>query len=104
MPQVSLSPGTVRRLDVLFAGPDRREAERLLAEECGSNLPFCENSTPESLERLRFAALKLSNGSLPELRKAVALAKLDWRDLLMAAGFGHDLTAHAAWYPESRSR
>lgn len=51
------------------------------------------------LERVRFAALKLSTGSLAGLRRAVELAKLDARDLLMAAGFGHDVRAHEAWFP-----
>lgn len=102
MTPVPLSHETRRRIDALFAPVGRAAAERLLVAECGNNLPFCEHSTAESLERLRFAALKLSEGSLQKLREAVELAKLDWRDLLMAAGFGHDVAAHAAWFPEVR--
>ena len=47
-----------------------------------------------SLERLRYAALKLSGGRLDALREAVELARIDWRDLLMGAGFGYDVHAH----------
>ena len=34
------------------------------------------------------------------LDKAITLAKLDWRDLLMSAGFGHDVNQHMIWYQE----
>jgi hypothetical protein len=51
------------------------------------------------LERCRFAALKLSCGQLEKLRGAIELAAKDWRDLLMAAGFGRDLEAHLRWLP-----
>ncbi|HEX7898397.1 MAG TPA: hypothetical protein VF950_11600 [Planctomycetota bacterium] len=94
-----LSPETRRRLDVLFPGRDRDEAARLLEEECGNNLPSCGRSTSVSMERLRFAALKRSRGHLGKLKDAIQLAKIDWRDLLMAAGFGEDVDAHRTWEP-----
>jgi len=84
---------------MLFKEQDRPDATRWLTEECGRNLPFCENSTPQSLERIRFAALKLSAGDLMGLLEAIELAKADWRDLLMAAGFGEDVRAHEFWIP-----
>jgi hypothetical protein len=46
------------------------------------------------MERVRFAVLKLSGGDLEKLRKAIKLAQTDWRDLLMAAGFGHDVNVY----------
>lgn len=70
--------------------------------ECGTNLPFCEKSTPESLERIRFATLKLSKGSIRQLRESVDLAKMDWRDALVAAGFAESLTAHIEWVPKKQ--
>lgn len=94
-----LSSFTRARLSVMFRDRDRAEAVRLLEVECGRNLPFCEGSTPEDLERLRFAALKLSGGNLKDLRLAIQLAKTDWRDLLLAAGFGYSTTAHLDWTP-----
>jgi len=34
------------------------------------------------------------------LAVGIYLAQSDWRDLLMAAGFGDDTTQHLAWYNE----
>src|SRR5262245_39029998 len=96
---VPLSAETSKRLQALFGGAERVEAERLLIERCGDNLPLCERSTPASLERIRFAALKLGNGDLAALRSAVELANLDWRDLLVAADFADDVQAHQSWFP-----
>lgn len=99
---IPLSEKTRRRLEALFARSDRPLAEALLVKECADNLPCVEHATPSSLERVRFAALKMSNGDLGKLAGAVALAKVDWRDLLMGAGFA-DLRAHEAWRPASKT-
>ena len=88
MPNVPLSDDTQRRVDALFAENERAEATQLLVEQCGDNLPFDEGQGPVQLERIRFAVLKLSAGSLAELREAIALAKTDSRDVLVAAGSG----------------
>jgi hypothetical protein len=95
----TLTAETQRRLEILFKEEDRAEVTRLLVEECGNNLLLLEKSSPKDLERFHFAALRLSGGNLAELRKAVELAKLDWRDLLMSAGFAHDAHAHERWMP-----
>ena len=101
MSGVPLSDPTRLRLEILFpVDDDRRRATAMLVNECGSNLPFCEDYSPVQLERLRFAALKLSGGDLNRLREAVELAKIDWRDLLMAAGFGNNIRAHERWVPK----
>jgi len=96
-----LSPETLRRLHLLFAPDDRAAAETLLVNECGSNLPFLQKLDMFGLERFRFAAMKVSAGDLDRLREAVRMAQWDWRDLLVAAGFGHDVTAHERWLPEA---
>jgi hypothetical protein len=88
-----LSQETLRRLDILFPPEDRERAKALLYEQCGNNLAYYE------IERIRFAALKYSDGNLLLLDRAVKLAQQDWRDLLMAAGFG-DVEAHRAWEPK----
>ena len=98
-----LSPETRRRLDALFAPDDRAEAEQLLVDECGNNLPFLHELDQFQLERFRFAAMKLSQGLLSGLRQAIVLAKTDWRDLLMAAGFDEDLTEHQRWWPSGHA-
>jgi hypothetical protein len=98
---IELSTATRRHIATLFPLADAEEAADLLARECAENLPLIgRHATPESLERFRFAALRLSAGSLAGLRDAIALAKVDWRDLLVAAGFGHDVRAHEVWQPQ----
>jgi len=74
------------------------EVTELLVRECGNNLSFLQDLDEYGLERFRFAALKLSGGQIEKLREAIHLAKADWRDLLMAAGFGNPET-HKQWFP-----
>lgn len=95
----AMSPGTRRRVELLFRAEEREEVARLLAERCGNNLGFREPLDAVALERFRFAALKSSGGDLERLREAVTLAELDWRDLLVAAGFADDIHAHERWSP-----
>lgn len=91
-----LSPLTIRLVQKIF--PNHiDEVSQLLEEQCGQNLPYCENDTPESLQRFRFAALKASSGKMDGLIEAVELAKMDWRDLLVLAGFANNLEAHEKW-------
>ncbi len=97
---VDLSPETSRRVDILFSPDDRAKARELLVQNCGNNLPFCRESTMYQLERVRFAALKYSDGDLGALERAVTLAQRDWRDLLMATGFANDVRAHQRWIPK----
>ncbi len=101
MEHVSLSPETRLRLNAVFAPVDLNDAEMLLVEECGRNLPYHENATPESLERIRFAAMKIANGSIDRLCDAIQLAQSDWRDVLVSAGFANDVSAHLNWRPTS---
>jgi hypothetical protein len=94
-----LSPETERRIAALFPLPLRAEVSELLKIQCGNNLPFCNNYDEFQLERIRFSALKLSAGKIEKLKDAITLAKTDWRDLLVAAGFADDITAHKRWIP-----
>src|SRR5512139_407973 len=100
MANIPLSDEARLRLHALFTEADRATAAQLLIERCGNNLPFLENAGSEELDRFRFAALKISAGSLPALYAAVALANEDWRDLLVAAGFAEDVGAHLWWIPD----
>ena len=52
------------------------------------------------MERVRFAAIKLSEGDIHKLQEAIVDARIDWRDLLMAAGFGSEVDAHTTWAKE----
>jgi hypothetical protein len=99
-PMIALSAATRLRVTALFRAEDAETAERLLADECGDNLPLVgEAATPVSLERIRFAAIRMSDGDLEHLRRAIELAQTDWRDLLVAANFADDPGAHQRWRP-----
>ena len=91
------------RIRALIPPEDRAAAARLLETECGNNLPFLEEADANTLERYQLAALKLSGGNLQGLREAVELAKVDWRDLLVAA-HDSDATHRKAWWRRRRSK
>ncbi len=98
-----LSPDTWKRINLLFKAEEREEVAALLEEKCGNNLTFLEKLNEYELERYRFAALKMSGGSLPQLHRAIETALWDWRDLLMGAKFGHDVHAHEKWLPKNKN-
>jgi hypothetical protein len=52
------------------------------------------------IERCQIAARNLSDGNLAKLEEAVKLWRIDYRDLIMAAGFGDDIMAHLHWRPK----
>ena len=94
---ISLSPKTKKLLNAVFPEKLRTQASLVIEHECANNLPFCEKNNMYQLERIRFAVLKLSAGNLEKLTEAVNIAKVDWRDVLVAAGFGYSTTAHEEW-------
>lgn len=94
-PRLSLQ--TLQLLEAIFDREDVAEASQWLEEECGNNLPFCKEDDEHKMERIRFAALKLSQGDLQKLLRAIELAQRDWRDVLVAADFGNQLDAHVVW-------
>lgn len=96
---IFLSPQTKSKIGILFNKEVRKEVEELLEIECGATIPFCEENSPEDMERIRFAALKVSGGNIDKLYEAIALAQKDWRDLLVSAEFADDIEAHTKWSP-----
>ncbi len=92
------SDATQRIIRRLFPKSDQAEATRLLTEECNAESMHWPSANQGSVERCHFAALKLSNGKLEQLIKAIALGETDYRDLLMSAGFGENVGAHLDWY------
>lgn len=97
---VSLSDATEARLVRAFSSDAVQEARALLETDCAENLPLWNDYTPAGLDRLRIAAIKLSGGAIEGLVDALVLAETDWRDLLVSAGFGHDVKAHESWWPD----
>jgi hypothetical protein len=97
----TVSPETRRRIDRLFAPHLRDEVADLLALECGRNLPLRQDASDAALERIQFAALKQSGGDMDALVAAIELAQIDWRDLLVVAGFAMDVQAHEHWLADA---
>lgn len=92
-----LSSRTRQLVEKIF-GPKRvDEAVQWLEDECGNNLPSCDKADEYGMERIRFAAIKLSAGNIQKLLAAIDEARMDWRDLFMAADFGYDVNAHEEW-------
>lgn len=80
----------------MFTGDEIESACEMLRDEC-----LCDGvKDPADLDRIRIAALKISDGTLDGLVDALVLVQTDWRDALMAADFGSDLCAHEHWWPE----
>ncbi len=96
-----LTPAVVQKIEALFPAESRQAAGRMLAERCGADLPLSNHMGPDpsGFDRIRFAVLKLSRGNLEQLRREIDGANIDWRDTLMAAGFGKDVHAHLRWNP-----
>ena len=92
-----LSPRTKQLVELFFSPKNIAEATQWLEEECGDNLPFCQHHDEYDMERIRFAAIKLSKGNIQKLLEAIDEARMDWRDLLMTADFGYDVNAHEEW-------
>ena len=77
-----LSPEVQAQVELVFSPELQAEAAAILAEQCGTNIPRWEMA---GIDRLRLAALKLSQGRIEKLQKAVDMAKRDLRNVLMAA-------------------
>lgn len=95
---LELSPDTIERIHALLPESQWSAAENLLL----NHTVFERMTAPdwsELAERVRFAVLKLSGGNLDALSHQLDEAKIDWRDTLMAAGFGHETSAHKSWKP-----
>lgn len=92
-----LSPKVSAKLEQLFPQEQRTAAAALLETECGAGLPLIASQGAEGIERIRCAALKISEGSLEKLHTAVQLANSDWRVVLVAAGFANSALAHLPW-------
>jgi len=104
---VELTELVRRKVCQLFPNEDQDEAIRLLEKKCGRGLPFHERATPQDLDRVRLAILKLSDGDLSELGRQVDVARTDWRDVLCVAeqpeAFKMSLVDYAKLTSDSRA-
>ncbi len=69
----------------------------MIENECGTESLSCDGWTPQQMERIRYAVLRLATEKSLSLESAIKLATTDWRDLLCAAGFGNERDAHEKW-------
>jgi hypothetical protein len=96
-----LTPEVERRVALLFSPDEQEKARIILVDECGYNIPGARERSPEvTTDRVRFAVLKLSRGKLNKLQSAVEAAKIDYRDVLLWAGFAFSPHAHTSWLPK----
>lgn len=100
---IPLSERTIRLAMTLFDAELAQQLMATLISDVRENIPFCENSTPPGMERIRFAILKLIAENPANFDVAIDQAKKDWRDLFLAAGFGSP-GEHDHWYSEIISR
>jgi hypothetical protein len=94
---VELTAEVVQKLVERLFGPADREAASALLERYGAD------GEPEVI-RVRVAALKLSDGSLDALERAVGDAKQDHRDVLVEAEYPSELRHRMWWRPSSATK
>jgi hypothetical protein len=97
---IALSERTRTLIATLFSHTDGVVVSDLLYRAVSGNIPFCSNSSPEDMERIRFAIIKMTKQSPLNLAVGIYMAQSDWRDLLMWAGFGNNSAEHMTWFYE----
>jgi len=99
MASIVLSDPTQERLERLFRKEEQPEARKILIDASSGYESVFGAVSGDSLERFHIAALKTSKGSLEKLRLSADLMQIDYRDLLVTAGFANDIKAHLKWLP-----
>ena len=95
-----LRPTVIASIKCLFEPEDRETITEILVEECNAERLY--TTSADAVERIQLAVLKLSNGEVDKFLAAAELAQLDWRDVLVASGFGSDVKTHLKWADEIR--
>lgn len=88
-----LDPLVANLIELCFSPADRAAAHEMLDK--------WEVFWPRETVRCQIAALKVAEGSLPQLAGAIRLGEWDLRDLLSAADFADDTKAHLYWRPNT---
>jgi len=91
----SLSPLVYEVLARNFSPAHQPLVAELLDQHCGANLPLA--GSADNIERIRCAVLKLASVQADAVPRHIDMAQCDWRDVLVAAGFGSDVAAHRRW-------
>lgn len=94
-----LGPLTNELIQKTCPASHRQAVGDLLSEQCSVSLPGV--GIPSEwiglIDRVQLATIRGSSWDIEKLKSNVSLANSDWRDVLMAAGFGENLAAHKLW-------
>jgi hypothetical protein len=93
LPIIPVSSSLCAKLRQMFAQNEIADTQALLESRCGASIAGYKMA---GAERIRCAAVKLSDGSLQKLDLAISGAEKDFRDILVAAGFS-DSRQHLTW-------
>ena len=88
-------------MEFVFSPNHRAPAVALLDVRCGYSVPGFSRAPDAEIERIRYAALKLSDGDLQKLKRTVEDIRLDFRDVILEAGFG-EVGSDGNWFPPKR--
>ncbi|MGI9242106.1 MAG: hypothetical protein ACR2RV_15010 [Verrucomicrobiales bacterium] len=95
---IPLSDDTKRAAEILLDSDTRHRIEKRLVTETSEEIPMWHDFSPEGMERIRFSVIKLIAQNPEDENIAFNHAKMDWRDLFVAAGFGDSATEHERWF------
>lgn len=68
IPNEGLTDITQKLVDIIYSKSQKTIVINILINECGNNLPLCKDWTSKQLERIRFAVIKLSEGTLDKFQ------------------------------------
>jgi len=82
------------RIEAAFPASDWEVVERLLVQSCTTGLPLACGEDARFFERIHCAVIELSEGRIDVLKRWIGESHIDWRDVLVVAGFADSPTAH----------
>lgn len=93
--------GPITKKLIMACGPENSKEDliMLLSEKASSNLPGVGTGSEwiTLIDRIQLGILRRSNWEPEAIGKKIEEASTDFRDLLMGAGFGENLSAHIEW-------
>ena len=93
-----LTPRTLKLIERIPQPELRQLLVARLESECNREALGFTNWTPEQMERVWFAVLKLIGTKSEKADRVFELARSDVRDLWVAARFANDIDAHNKWW------
>jgi len=97
-----LTPLVLNVIQRDFPAADADLIGAILLDGCGDDLPMIHG--PPDIERIRLAVLKLAEGDVQVIPDHLGMARVDWRNVLMVAGFANDAGAHLVWAAEEKKK